>query len=112
MAYIVRLRCTHRKLTHILAAFITCTLTTALSHAQESKPTVKEPKTQLEAFEAQTGAVLIKGIGDIGNVAGLRSLGGGVREFADAGSGRKQYGVAIEVKEIGRFERKDTAFIN
>ena len=55
------------------------------------------PPTQLEAFEAQTGTVIVKGAGQIG------SLGVGTvdiivisKESMDVSSGRKEYGMAIE----------------
>jgi len=96
----------------LIAATVGCALVTLSSFAQEAKPAAKEPKTKLEAFEAQTGAVLIKGIGEVGSVSGMGSLEVGVREFTHAGTGRKEYGVTIEVKASGTFERKDTAFID
>ena len=97
----------------LLAVTIICALVTLSSAAQEAKQLAKEPKTKLEAFEAQTGSVLIKGFGEIGSVSGMgSSVVVDCREFTDATTSRKEYGITIEVKETGRFERKDTAFID
>jgi hypothetical protein len=99
----------HKPLITILSSLALC-ITHVL--AQDAKPIQKAPKTKLEAFEAKTGTVLIKGIEDIGSVAGMGSASVGCREFTDANTGRKEYGITIEVKESGRFERKDTTLID
>jgi len=89
-----------------------CTLLAQSTPAQDTKPAAKETKTKLEAFEAQAGAVLIKGITEVGSVKGMGSVAVDCREFADAATGRKEYGISIEVTGSGSFERKDTAFID
>jgi hypothetical protein len=63
------------------------------------------PKTKLEAFEAQTGTVIIKGVAPIGSMfaqAGTASVRS--KESKDAGTGRKEYGIAIGLKENNRPE--------
>lgn len=87
-------------------------LFTLIASAQEAKPTQKEPKTKLEAFEAKTGMVIIKGLQDIGTVTGMGTVTVGCREFTDGNTGRKEYGITIEVKSSGRFERTDTTLID
>ena len=82
--------------------------------AQEQKPAVpaKEQKTKIAAFEAKKGAVIIRGSSEIGRVRdtnGIRHLDGSVfyrtlvsvesREFTDASSGKKEYGVLLKIKE-------------
>lgn len=73
----------------------------------------KSPRTDLESFGAETGAVIIKGYSEMGVVAGA---GGSVsvdcRELTNAKSGKKSYGITIQVKEAGRLEREETSFID
>ncbi len=80
--------------------------------AQDAAPAQKESKTKLEAFEAKTGTVLIKGIQEIGSVEGSGAVTVECREFTDANTGHKEYGIIIEVKESARFERKSKSLID
>ena len=58
------------------------------------------PPTKLEAFEAQTGTVIIKGINPIGSVfAQNGTVTVRSKESKDAGTGRRLYGLAIGLKE-------------
>ena len=102
---------TMKQKTLITAVSVFALFTTFMS-AQDATSAQKEPKTKLEAFEAKTGTVLIKGFQEIGSVAGLGSVSVDCREFTDANTGRKEYGITIEVKESGRFERKNTTLID
>lgn len=80
--------------------------------AQQSATAEREPKTKLEAFQAQTGAVVIKGYSNIGKIFALGSVEVTATEFTDAATGKKQTGVAIEIKESGRLENTDRSFID
>ncbi len=83
--------------------------------AQEQKPELKkELKTKIEAFEAKTGAVVIRGYSEIGSVRGLHSTSASVesREFTDASSGRKEYGIFITVTRTANYEREDSSYID
>lgn len=80
--------------------------------AQQSAPVEKETKTKLEAFQAQTGAVVIKGYSRIGKFSALGSVEVTAMEFTDAATDKKQTGVAIEIKESGRLENTDRSFID
>ena len=80
--------------------------------AQQSAAVEKEPKTKLEAFQAQTGAVVIKGFSRIGKLSALGSVEVTAMEFTDAATGRKQAGVTIEIKESGRIENTARSFID
>ena len=58
------------------------------------------PSTELETFEAQTGTVIIKGASQIGSMAiGNLNLAVIGRESTDVGTGRKEYGLAVELTE-------------
>jgi len=86
---------------------------TGRAAGQEAGALVPEPRTKLEAFEAKTGIVIIKGYSRIGTAAGLE---GGLieietREFRDA-AGAKEFGIAVEVREAGTPENRRTAFID
>lgn|ERR1041384_1158695 len=90
-------------------------VTATLCHAQRPQPSPSstEPRTKLEAFQAKTGAVIIKGYTEVGTMAGL---GGSIKiesmEFTDAQTGTKQQGIVIEAKESGRLERESRAFVD
>jgi hypothetical protein len=98
---------------------LTLTLTfllfaSSVAFAQTPKATATpEGKTNLETFQAKTGAVIIKGFTRQGSI---RGVGGTVevsnREFIDAQTGKKAYGVVVEVKESGRLERSNRSFID
>lgn len=96
----------------LITAILICGLFPLTPFAQESKSGAKEPKTKLEAFEAQTGTVLIKGIGEIGSITGTGSIEVDCREFTDAGTTQKRYGITVEVAESGRFARPVTSFVD
>ena len=58
------------------------------------------PKTKLEAFEAQTGITIVKGsvlIGSVNAQNGVISIR--CKESKDAATDRKEFGLAIEVRE-------------
>jgi len=75
--------------------FIICCSFAFASHAQDAA--TNAPKTEMEIFEAQTGTVIVKGFGQTGSVttsAGVISVR--CKESANATTGRKEYGLAIE----------------
>jgi hypothetical protein len=97
----------------ILYLFLGSLIAVGYSQAQSAtQQTV--PKTKLEAFEAQEGTVLIRGFSQIGELRG--AYGGSItvqsRELTNATTGRKEYGITIDVKETGKPEREDRAFID
>jgi hypothetical protein len=86
-------------------------MTAAQSQPQQDS---QKPPTQLEAFQAKTGAVIIRGYTTVGTIKGL---GGNVtvqaREFRDASNaGSRVTGISIEVKETTRLERESISFID
>jgi len=73
---------------------------------QLAKSAPAEPKTKLESFDKQTGAVLIKGFSDPGKVTGMGVVSVMCMEFTDASTGKRQTGIVIEVTEsVGRSDR-------
>jgi hypothetical protein len=101
---------------HFCLIFITLGLLIfSFGHAagQEANVPELEPRTKLEAFEARTGIVIIKGYSRIGLAAGLE--GGSIevetREFRDADNS-KEYGISVEVREAGTPERRRTSFVD
>lgn len=80
--------------------------------AQAPKTTPQEPRTKLEAFEKQTGTVVIKGFSEIGSVSGLGAVSVDCMEFTDVSTGTRQMGIVIEVKGSGRLERSDRSFVD
>lgn len=94
----------------LCTAMIGCSRTSAQSKAAPSQ----EPKTKLQAFEAKTGVVIISGFSTVGSVSG--QYGGSVsvesKEFLDASTGKREYGIVIEVKKGGEIERDNSSYID
>jgi hypothetical protein len=70
--------------------------------------------TKLAAFTAKTGAVIIQGFTE---VARLHALYGGhvavkAKEFTDASSGSKEYGITVEVTDGSSLERENTSYVD
>ncbi|MCA1558018.1 MAG: hypothetical protein LC731_05700 [Acidobacteria bacterium] len=73
-----------------------------------------EPLTKLEALDTQVGSVLVKNYTYIGSVSGFS---GGIvmvtsYEFVDPQTGRKEYGIGVELRETGRTEREARTYID
>jgi hypothetical protein len=83
----------------------------ALAQSNEQSP---KPRTKLEAFVGQDGVVIIRGFRQIGQLRG--AYGGALtveaKEFANATTGKHEYGITVEVKETGRLERENTSYID
>lgn len=90
----------------------------ALSASQAaSQPTAAPtpPQTKLEAFEAQEGVVIIQGFSRIGVLRGAYGRGSvtvSAREFTNATTGSREFGIVLEVKEGGRLERENRSFVD
>lgn len=80
-------------LASVLALPIVCS-----AQISQQPTDILEPLTKLEAFEYQTGIVLVKNYADIGSVSGF---GGTVSvtgyQFVEPVSGRKEYGIVVEI---------------
>lgn len=82
-------------------------LLAATAHAQDTNA----PRTELDAFEAATGVVIVRGTADVGAV----STATGIvmvrcKESVEAGSGRKQHGIAVTL--TGKDQQMDTTIID
>ena len=85
----------------------------ALSLAQEAAE-LETPKTRLEAFAAQDGVVIIRAFSRIGAV---RGQDGSIvvvesKEFTNAGTGKREYGISMMVKAGSRLEREHTSYVD
>lgn len=73
-----------------------------------------EPKTKIERFVAQDGAVIVRGFSQPGkmnaNYSGIIVVS--AQEFLNASNGRRELGITIEVKESGRIERSNTSYVD
>jgi hypothetical protein len=96
-----------------LGAIVLSVVAPVLSTAQQAAEPEK-PKTKLEAFVAQDGVVVIRGFSKIGEIAG--KFGSSVivesKEFTNAGSGKREHGITVQVKEAGRLERDHTSYVD
>jgi hypothetical protein len=77
-----------------------------------AEPKEEAPKTKLEAFQARTGLVIIRGFEQVGTLSGQygSSVEVEAKEFADATTGKKEYGITVEVK--GSKDREHTSYID
>jgi hypothetical protein len=100
-----------RRFIAILVAAAGGLLLTAPAPAQETNPCVLVPATKLEAFETNTDTVIIKATAPIGIV---QAHGGTVsvrcREITDAGTGRRETGVLIDIASGG--PQEDTLLVD
>lgn len=98
----------------LVAALLVTILVSSNASAQDPKAQALEPKTKLEAFQAKSGAVIIRGFSEVGSVQGQLSTSVQVecKEFTDASSGKKEYGITVTVKSSSRFEKESTSFID
>ena len=103
---------TLRTLSMLLALGVVCA-------AQEPGPT-PEPEafpTKLEELLEKAGAVVVKGTTGVGSVSGLRGTAFVTSwEILDARSGRREYGISIEIRESAQAERErergDVAYVD
>ncbi|MFA6012751.1 MAG: hypothetical protein WC799_22360 [Desulfobacteraceae bacterium] len=90
-------------------------LFTSIAYGQEP-PETQKPATKLEAFQDRTGIVVVRGYTTVGAIRG-RGMGSVItvdaRDFRDASNLKaRQTGISITVKESGRIERENTAYID
>jgi hypothetical protein len=95
---------------------VICILGSGLSACAQTTPRVDsgtQAKTKLELFQARTGVVIIRGFSRIGTIEGqYGSASVESKEFADASSGKKEYGITIEVVSAGDLKRDNTSYVD
>lgn len=92
--------------------FLLVALGTSVAAQQPSAPLPSpvpyEPLTRLEALDTQVGAVVVKNYTYIGSVTSPRGVAMVTSyEFVDAQTGRKDYGIGVEVREIEKTEKPE-----
>jgi hypothetical protein len=82
--------------------------------AQTQPQTPPEPPTKLEALMAKTGAVIVRGSSTIGSVTGRNGASISVesKEFLDASTGKREYGIVIDVKKGGDVASESFSYID
>ncbi|HCA57085.1 MAG TPA: hypothetical protein DEP46_03770 [Blastocatellia bacterium] len=100
---------------NIITALGIALLLSGVNYSQNIDQSPGSPKTKIEAFQARTGVVIIQGFSEVGSVRGLyvTSVTVKAKEFLDAASGRKEFGITVEVKDnSGRIERENTSWVD
>lgn len=94
------------KFNTLSVAILASSLLTNTSLAQEVYLlNTNGPNTKLEAFEAQTGKTIVKGISQIGTVATTTAVVSiRCKESIEAGTGFREYGISIGIREDNREE--------
>jgi hypothetical protein len=83
--------------------------------AKEQSEHSKPPATKLEAFQARTGVVVIRGYTSVGTVHGRFGsiVTVDAREFRDASNPKSRVaGISISVKAFRPLERENTSFVD
>ena|ERR1051325_6248246 len=95
------------KLNCMLMAAVGLWLLASATRAQDTNA----PLTNLEVFETQTGVVIVRGTALIGTIsAETGTVSIRCKESTEPGSGRREYGIAVDLKEGNRPE--DTTIID
>ncbi|MEA2893320.1 MAG: hypothetical protein QOI05_4113 [Bradyrhizobium sp.] len=79
---------------------------------REQAPSQQSPKTKLEAFTGESGAVIIKGYTEVGTVRSLGSIAVSAMTFRNAKLGQENKGLSITITETGTYTRPSRAFID
>ena len=93
-------------------AFALALLVGTGAEAQTINVVSQKPKTKLEAFEALTSTVVLKGYQAIGSVPGDGSVAVECIELTDTSTGKRQTGLVIEVKGSGKAEAERRVYID
>src|ERR1043165_3776858 len=96
-----------------IVAYVCLAFFAANIEADQVTDVAPKPNTKVEAFAAQVGSVIIKGYTKLGVARGdYGSVEVQAMEFANANSGKKEYGVLLQVNEAGRLEREHRSYID
>lgn len=97
------------KLFFILTSFV---FSTSFVYALD-QPAESKTDTKLEAFQAKTGIVIINGYTTVGVIKGMGSISIDARDIKDASNLKlKTTGISFTIREAGRLERENTAFVD
>jgi hypothetical protein len=90
----------------LLILYTASVIGVAAQQPSRPAPLPFEPLTRLEALDTQVGAVVVKNYTFIGSVSGFSGIVMVTSyEFVDAQTGRKEYGIGVELREAGRSEK-------
>src|SRR6185295_2820637 len=96
-----------KKFLGVLLVVAGCLVWDRTAQAQETNV----PPTRIEAFEVQTGVILLKAVGHVGEISAKGAIiSVRYKETTDARTGRKEHGMVIAVKEGDQPE--DVTFID
>jgi hypothetical protein len=102
------------KLIVMFMFFVVCQLISGSVFAQTKPAEAGQSKTKLEAFQAKSGVIIIKGFSRMGSVNGR--FGGLAEvqsmELRDAGSALRITGAVVTIREGGRLESESRSFID
>lgn len=70
------------------------------------------PKTQLEAFTGEIGAVIVKGYTDVGSVSEMGRVTVSAMTFRNANNGQEKSGILVEVKSAGSYPQESRSLID
>jgi hypothetical protein len=96
-----------RRINIALLMIVGGSLVAGFARAQDTNP----PLTKIEIFENRTGTVIVRGSVLIDTMsAQMGTISVRAKESVEPGSGRKEYGIAVELRENGRPE--DTTMVD
>jgi hypothetical protein len=79
---------------------------------KDQTPVQQAPRTKLEAFAGETGAVIIKGYTEVGTVRSIGSISVSAVTFRNARLGQESKGISISITELEISTRTSHAFID
>jgi hypothetical protein len=80
-----------------------------IAAAAASAQSTNGPRTQLEALECRTNALIVKGTFEVGTIAcGAGGVAVGAKESTDMATGQKAFGIAVVVRGRGQ----DTSYVD
>lgn len=83
------------------------------AQGQQPSPEPEEFLTRLEATLEKTGAVIVKGSTGLGSVSGVRGTASVTSwEILDAGTGRREYGVGVTIRDDERPGVEERAYVD
>jgi len=96
----------------LIVAIVIAFLFTSVAYGQNPDESQK-PTTKLETFQAKAGIVVVRGYTTVGSIRYFGTVTVDARDFRDASNPKSRLtGISITVKESGRLERENTAYID